>query len=41
MLRTKIITAAVGVPILLLLLYLDSWWLFLPATAAMLLGLQE
>jgi phosphatidate cytidylyltransferase len=41
MLRTKIITAVVGIPVLLLLLYLDGWWLFLPATVGMLIGLQE
>jgi phosphatidate cytidylyltransferase len=41
MLRTKALTEAVGVPALLLLLYLGSWWLFVPVTAAMLVGLQE
>ncbi|MBM3498436.1 MAG: hypothetical protein FJX74_07160 [Armatimonadetes bacterium] len=41
MLRTKVITALIAVPVLLLLLYLGSWWLFLPATALMLIGLQE
>jgi len=41
MLRTKIITALIGIPVLLVLLYLGGWCLFVPATAAMLIGLQE
>jgi phosphatidate cytidylyltransferase len=41
MFRTKVLTAVVAIPLLLVLLYLGSWWLFLPATALMLIGLQE
>jgi len=41
MLRTKVLTAVVAVPVLVVLLYLGSWWLFLPATVLMLVGLQE
>ncbi|MGQ9729768.1 MAG: phosphatidate cytidylyltransferase [Candidatus Zipacnadales bacterium] len=41
MLKTKVITTLVGLPFLLLLLYLGGWVLFVPATVIMLIGLHE
>ncbi len=41
MLRTKILTAIIAVPVLLGLLYVGSWPLFIVASAIVLVGLEE